>query len=88
MTEARFWCASAASLTMAAFVHRALRPVMLSPDARQGAVFVALALLLYFVAILRGARRIGAVSPDEAQAELLRVAGVGFVLVFFALETA
>ena len=59
---------------------------MLSPDARQGAIFVALALLLYVVAILRGARHIGTASPDEAQAELLGVAGVGFVLVYFALE--
>lgn len=86
MRGARFWCASAAALTLAAFVHRAHQRAPLSPDARQGALFVALALLLYVVAILRGARRIGAVPPDDAQAELLRVAGVGFVLVYFALE--
>lgn len=71
---------------MAGFVHRVLLRGTLSPDARLGAIFVAAALLLYAVAILRGARRIGAASPDEAQAELLRVAGVGFVLVYFALE--
>jgi hypothetical protein len=86
LTGAQFWCASAASLAMAGFVHRAFRRGMLSPDAGLGAIFAALALLLYAVAILRGARRIGAASPDEAQAELLRVAGVGFVLVYFALE--
>jgi hypothetical protein len=59
---------------------------MLSPDAKLGAFFLALMFLVYVVAILRGACHIGAASPDEAQAELLRVAGVGFVLAFVALE--
>jgi hypothetical protein len=63
-----------------------LRWATLPPDARQAAIFALLALLVYVVAILRGARQIAAVPPNEAQAELLRVAGVGFVLVYFALE--
>ena len=63
-----------------------LRWATLSPDARLGAIFVALALAIYAVAVVRGARHIGAASPDEARAEALRVAGVGFVLVYFALE--
>jgi hypothetical protein len=83
---ARFWCASAASLPIAAFAHRVLRWTTVPPDAKLGAIFLALMFLVYVAAILRGARRISAASPDEAQAELLRVAGVGFVLVYFALE--
>jgi hypothetical protein len=63
-----------------------LRWATLSPDARQAAIFAALALLVYVVAILRGAHQLAAAPPNEAQAELLRVAGAGFVLVYFAIE--
>jgi hypothetical protein len=56
------------------------------PGGRLDAVFVALSLLLYGVAVFRGARHITAMSPDQAHAELLRVAAVGFVLAALALE--
>lgn len=57
-----------------------------SPDGRLDAVFVALSLLLYGVAVFSGVRRITAMSPEQAQAELLRVAAVGFVLAALAIE--
>jgi hypothetical protein len=57
-----------------------------SSGALHVSVFWALAFALYLVAVIRAARRVGRVLPDEAQAELLRMAGAGFVLVYFALE--
>ncbi len=71
---------------MAGFAHRARLPAVHSPDLWQGTVLCVLAFLLYVVAIARAARRIGSVPPDEAQALLFHVAGIGFVLAFFALE--
>ncbi len=86
MNGSRLWLAASASLALVAFVHRALRVTSVAPGTAHVGVFWSVSFVLYVAAVIRAARRVGGVPPDEAQAELLRVAGAGFVLVYFALE--
>ncbi len=65
---------------------KALRALAASPGALHVSIFWVLSFVLYVAALVRAVRRIGRVPPEEAQAELLRVAGAGFLLVYFALE--
>ncbi len=86
LNSSRFWLAASASLSLVAFVHRALRATAVSPGTVPVSVFWSASFILYLAAVIRAARRVGRMPPAEAQAELLRVAGAGFVLVYFALE--
>lgn len=82
----RLWCAAFASLSLVAFVPKALRSAAVSSGPAHVGIFWAASFVIYAAAIIRASRRVGVVPPDEAQAELLRVAGAGFALVYFALE--
>lgn len=77
---------AAASLALTAFVHKVWRSTTGQSGVLEVSVFWLATLLIYLVAVIRAARRLGRVAPDEARAELFRTAGIGFVLVFFALE--
>ncbi len=69
-----------------AFVRKALRSAILPAGAAQVSVFCGLAFALYAVLVVRAAWRGRRVPPEEARADLLRVAGAGFLLAYFALE--
>jgi hypothetical protein len=78
--------AASASLSLTAFVHKAWRATTGPSGSAQVTVFWGAAFLLYLVAVIRAARRVGRVPPDQTRAELYRAVGIGFVLVYFALE--
>ncbi len=81
-----FWFAAAASLSLTAFVHKAWRSMAGPPGTLHMSVFWLVACVLYAVATTRAARRLGRVPTEDTKAEIYRLAGIGFVLVYFALE--
>lgn len=81
-----FWFAAAASLSLTAFAHKVWRSMAGPPGNLHASVFWLLACVLYVVATIRTARRMSRVSTEESKAEVYRLAGIGFVLVYFALE--
>jgi hypothetical protein len=86
LTGSTFWLATSATLALTAFVHKAWRTTNGPAGPIHVPLFWGLAFLFYVVAVVRTARRLGCVPPDQARGELYRAAGLGFVLVYFALE--
>ena len=85
MIAAWFACACAALLAGAGFVHRVASGPAAGSINAAGAGFFAAVFLIYAAAVVRGTSRVRRQTPERASIELLGVATVGFVLVFFAL---
>jgi hypothetical protein len=80
-----FACACAALLAGVGFLYRVAGGPAAGPVSAAGAGFFAAVFLIYAAAVLRGTSRVRRLTPERASMELLGVATVGFVLVFFAL---
>jgi hypothetical protein len=85
LTSARifFWCG--ASAVLVAFWRTMLDATVPTSRLVPGVVFAVAALAIYVGATLRAVRRLPTVPPAVAQREVLTVAAVGLMLVFFFL---
>ncbi len=86
LTWARLWFWSAASLALTSFCPRAWRIVTGGSGGAAVIVFGLIVFVLYLAAAMMAARRLPGAWADDAQVELYGVAGIGLVLVYFALE--